>query len=100
VYIDGDGKERTSEFKRGTTVYAVKFGTAQELGYVRDQAINVLTLLRNKAGVRFDHSEAEDRGVVADGGRSRHHARSEVESLSREYAQEEASHFEPCALMI
>lgn len=40
------------DLKRGTTVYAVKFGTAQKLGYVCDQAMAVLELLRNKAGVR------------------------------------------------
>lgn len=40
------------DLKRGSTVYAVKFGTAQKLGYVCDQATAVLELLRNKAGVR------------------------------------------------
>jgi hypothetical protein len=40
------------DLKRGKTVYAVKFGTAQKLGYVCDQAMTVLELLRNKAGVR------------------------------------------------
>jgi uncharacterized protein (TIGR04141 family) len=40
------------DLKRGSTVYAVKFGTAQKLGYVCDQAMAVLELLRNKAGVR------------------------------------------------
>jgi len=40
------------DLKRGETVYAVKFGTAQKLGYVCDQAMAVLELLRNKAGVR------------------------------------------------
>ena len=40
------------DLKRGRTVYAVKFGTAQKLGYVCDQAMAVLELLRNKAGVR------------------------------------------------
>jgi uncharacterized protein (TIGR04141 family) len=39
------------DLKRGDTVYAVKFGTAQKLGYVCDQAMTVLELLRNKAGV-------------------------------------------------
>nr|WP_308213337.1 DUF6119 family protein [Mycolicibacter longobardus] len=39
------------DLKRGSTVYAVKFGTAQKLGYVCDQATAVLELLRNKAGV-------------------------------------------------
>jgi uncharacterized protein (TIGR04141 family) len=37
--------------KQGT-VYAVKFGTAQKLGYVCDQAIAVLELLRNQANVK------------------------------------------------
>lgn len=40
------------DLKRGTTVYAVKFGTAQKLGYVCDQARAVLELMRNKAEVR------------------------------------------------
>jgi uncharacterized protein (TIGR04141 family) len=40
------------DLKRDKTVYAVKFGTAQKLGYVCDQAMTVLELLRNKAGVR------------------------------------------------
>ena len=40
------------DLKRGSTVYAVKFGTAQKLGYVCDQAMAVVELLRNKAGVR------------------------------------------------
>ena len=37
---------------KGSRVYAVKFGTAQKLGYVCDQASAILELLRNKAGVR------------------------------------------------
>lgn len=37
------------DLRRDTTVYAVKFGTAQKLHYVCDQALNVLELLRNKA---------------------------------------------------
>jgi uncharacterized protein (TIGR04141 family) len=40
------------DLHKGTRVYAVKFGTAQKLGYVCDQAIAVLELLRNKAEVR------------------------------------------------
>lgn len=40
------------DLKRGKTVYAVKFGTAQKLGYVCDQAMAVLELMRNKAAVR------------------------------------------------
>ncbi|MGV0674833.1 DUF6119 family protein [Mycolicibacterium fortuitum] len=40
------------DLKRGSTVYAVKFGTAQKLGYVCDQAMAVVELLRNKADVR------------------------------------------------
>jgi len=39
------------DLKNGNCVYAVKFGTAQKLGYVCDQATAVLELLRNKAGV-------------------------------------------------
>ncbi|WP_432941544.1 DUF6119 family protein [Kribbella sp. CA-253562] len=34
------------------TVYAVKFGTAQKLGYVCDQAIAVLEIIRNNANVK------------------------------------------------
>lgn len=40
------------DLKRDNTVYAVKFGTAQTLGYVCDQAIAVLELLRNRAEVK------------------------------------------------
>lgn len=40
------------DHRKGDTVYAVKFGTAQKLGYVCDQASNLLELLRNRAGVR------------------------------------------------
>jgi hypothetical protein len=40
------------DLKKGDCVYAVKFGTAQKLGYVVDQANNVLEILRNRAGVR------------------------------------------------
>ena len=40
------------DLKRGDTVYAVKFGTAQKLGYVCDQALAVLELLRNQANVQ------------------------------------------------
>jgi hypothetical protein len=39
------------DLKRGTRVYAVKFGSAQKLGYVCDQATAVLELLRNRAGI-------------------------------------------------
>ncbi len=39
------------DLQRGEVVYAVKFGTAQKLGYVCDQAINVLELMRNRATV-------------------------------------------------
>lgn len=38
--------------RKGDCVYAVKFGTAQKLGYVVDQATLVLELLRNQASVR------------------------------------------------
>jgi hypothetical protein len=37
------------DLQRGDTVYAVKFGTAQKLNYVCDQAMNVLELIHNKA---------------------------------------------------
>lgn len=40
------------DLRRGSTVYAVKFATAQKLGYVCDQASNVLELLRNRAEVK------------------------------------------------
>ncbi|ROO50798.1 uncharacterized protein (TIGR04141 family) [Micromonospora sp. Llam0] len=37
---------------RDGTVYAVKFGTPQKLGYACDQASNVLEILRNKANTK------------------------------------------------
>jgi uncharacterized protein (TIGR04141 family) len=37
------------DLQRGATVYALKFGDAQKLHYVCDQALNVLELLRNRA---------------------------------------------------
>lgn len=40
------------DLSKGECVYAVKFGTAQKLNYVCDQANNVLELLRNRAGVK------------------------------------------------
>lgn len=40
------------DLSKGNRVYAVKFGDAQKLGYVCDQASNVLELLRNSAGVK------------------------------------------------
>jgi uncharacterized protein (TIGR04141 family) len=40
------------DLRKGSSVYAVKFGTAQKLGYVCDQATALLELLRNKAGIR------------------------------------------------
>jgi uncharacterized protein (TIGR04141 family) len=40
------------DLQRDNTVYAVKFGTAQKLGYVCDQALAVLEILRNQANVR------------------------------------------------
>lgn len=40
------------DLSRDTTVYAVKFGTAQKLSYVCDQAIAVLELIRNRAQVK------------------------------------------------
>jgi uncharacterized protein (TIGR04141 family) len=40
------------DLRKGSRVYAVKFGTAQKLNYVCDQSTAVLELLRNKAGVR------------------------------------------------
>ncbi|HAI74008.1 MAG TPA: hypothetical protein DCS28_03515 [Candidatus Moranbacteria bacterium] len=38
--------------KKGETVYAVKFGTAQKLGYVCDQANNTLELISKKANIK------------------------------------------------
>ena len=38
------------DLKKGSTVYAVKFGTAQKLSYVCDQAMEVLELKRNNVG--------------------------------------------------
>ncbi|MEJ1180985.1 MULTISPECIES: DUF6119 family protein [unclassified Pseudarthrobacter] len=40
------------DLKKGGTVYAVKFGTAQKLNYVCDQAMNVLELMHNRANVQ------------------------------------------------
>jgi uncharacterized protein (TIGR04141 family) len=40
------------DLSKNDTVYAVKFGTPQKLNYVVDQAMNVLELMHNKAGVR------------------------------------------------
>ncbi len=40
------------DLKKDKTVYAVKFGTPQKLGYVCDQALTILELLRNRAGVK------------------------------------------------
>ncbi len=40
------------DLKKGSTVYAVKFATAQKLSYVCDQASAVLELKRNKAGTK------------------------------------------------
>jgi len=40
------------DLHKDTTVYAVKFGTAQKLGYVCDQAIAVLEIIRNNANVK------------------------------------------------
>ena len=40
------------DLQKGGTVYAVKFGTAQKLGYVCDQATAVLEIIRNNANVK------------------------------------------------
>jgi uncharacterized protein (TIGR04141 family) len=40
------------DLQKGDCVYAVKFGTAQKLGYVCDQATAVLEVLRNRANVK------------------------------------------------
>jgi uncharacterized protein (TIGR04141 family) len=40
------------DLQRNGTVYAVKFGTAQKLGYVCDQANAVLEIIRNNANVK------------------------------------------------
>jgi uncharacterized protein (TIGR04141 family) len=37
---------------KASTVYAVKFGTTQTLGYACDQANNVLEIIRNNANTR------------------------------------------------
>jgi uncharacterized protein (TIGR04141 family) len=42
------------DLKKDDTVYAVKFGTTQDLGYVCDQATNVLEILRNDPGALND----------------------------------------------
>lgn len=43
--------------KKGSTVYAVKFGTPQKVGYVCDQAMSVLEILRNNANVATHHKD-------------------------------------------
>lgn len=40
------------DLRKGSTVYAVKFGTPQKLNYVCDQAMNVLDLIHNRANVK------------------------------------------------
>lgn len=40
------------DLRKDATVFAVKFGTAQELSYVCDQAIAVLEVIRNNANVK------------------------------------------------
>lgn len=40
------------DLRKGDTVYAVKFATAQKLGYVCDQANAVLEIIRNNANVK------------------------------------------------
>jgi len=40
------------DLQRGDTVYAVKFGIAQKLGYICDQATAVLEIIRNNANVK------------------------------------------------
>lgn len=40
------------DLQKGDTVYAVKFATAQKLGYVCDQATAVLEILRNNANLK------------------------------------------------
>lgn len=40
------------DLRKGDTVYALKFGPAQKLGYVCDQASNLLRLFSNRAGVK------------------------------------------------
>lgn len=90
------------DLQRGNTVYAVKFGTAQNLGYVCDQALAVLEILRNQANIReipdfeallpvaglpsrrrdsvaehlalrIDHPQTEDRELGTQMPRTRHH---------------------------
>jgi uncharacterized protein (TIGR04141 family) len=40
------------DLQKGDTVYAVKFGPAKKLGYVCDQAIAVLEIIRNNANLK------------------------------------------------
>ncbi|MGN9909364.1 DUF6119 family protein [Phytohabitans sp. LJ34] len=40
------------DLHKGATVYAVKFGTAQNLGYVCDQANNVLEIIRTNSNLK------------------------------------------------
>lgn len=48
----GRSKMEAWDHKRSDTVYAVKFGTSQKVGYVCDQANAVLEVVRNKANVK------------------------------------------------
>lgn len=40
------------DLHKNDTVYAVKFGTAQKVGYVCDQALNALEIIRNNANLK------------------------------------------------
>lgn len=40
------------DLQKGSIVYAVKFGTAQKLGYVCDQVINVAEIIRSKSNLK------------------------------------------------
>lgn len=56
---DPNAKIEAWDLIKGKTVYAVKFGTAQKLGYVCDQAMTVLEIIRNKANVKRLEDDVE-----------------------------------------
>ncbi len=50
--IDGNYKVEAWDLVKDDTVYAVKFGTAQKLVYVCNQAVATLDIIRNKANLK------------------------------------------------
>ncbi len=52
IQISGNYKVEAWDLKKGNIVYAVKFGNAQKLVYVCNQAINVLEILRNNSAIK------------------------------------------------